>query len=101
MTGPVSTAAYFPWDGGAIFLGTAGVLPLHAHQAIQVCFRFEGQIRLRPSDRQPWVGYDVAIVPSRVRHAMDGGQVHYGATLFVVRHEPTRVGDQQTGPPVC
>jgi AraC family transcriptional regulator len=83
MTGPVSTAAYFPWEGGAIFLGTAGVLPLHAHQAIQVCFRFEGQIRLRPSDRQPWVGYDVAIVPSRVCHAMDGGQVHYGATLFV------------------
>lgn len=83
MTEPVSTAQYFPWDGGAIFLGTAGVLPAHAHQAIQICFRFEGRIRLRASNEAPWADYDIAIVPSRARHAMDGSRVHYGATLFV------------------
>jgi AraC-like DNA-binding protein len=83
MTEPVSSAQYFPWDGGAIFVGTAGVLPAHAHQAIQVCFLFEGRIRLRPNNEKPWTDYDVAIVPSRQSHAMDGLRIHYGATLFV------------------
>ena len=83
MTEPVSSAQYFPWDGGAIFVGTAGVLPAHAHQAIQICFLFEGRIRLRPSDEDPWLDYDLGIVPSQHAHAMDGSRTHYGATLFV------------------
>ena len=83
MTEPVSSAQYFPWDGGAIFVGTAGVLPAHAHQAIQICFLFEGCIRLRPSDEDPWLDYDLGIVPSQHAHAMDGSRTHYGATLFV------------------
>lgn len=83
MTEPVSTAQYFPWDGGAVFVGTAGVLPAHAHQAIQICFLFEGRIRLRPSDASEWGDYDIGLVPSRHAHAMDGGKVHHGATLFV------------------
>jgi AraC-like DNA-binding protein len=83
MTEPVSTAQYFPWDGGAIFVGTGGVFPAHAHQAIQICFLFEGRIRLRPSDEDPWTDYDVALVPSRHSHAMDASKVHPGATLFV------------------
>lgn len=83
MTAPVSTAQYFPWNGGAIFVGTAGALPAHAHQAIQICFLFEGRIRLRERDQDPWTEYDVAIVPSRHSHGMDGRGVHHGATLFV------------------
>jgi len=83
MTEPVSNAQYFPWDGGAVFVGTAGVLSAHAHQAIQICFLFEGRIRLRPSDKAPWTDYDIGLVPSLHAHAMDGGKVHYGATLFV------------------
>ncbi len=83
MAEPVSTAQYFPWDGGAIFVGTAGVLPAHAHQAIQICFLFEGRIRLRPNDEAPWTDYDLGVVPSRHPHAMDGSKIHYGATLFV------------------
>jgi AraC family transcriptional regulator len=83
MTEPVSTAQYFPWDGGAIFVGTAGVLPAHAHQAIQICFLFEGRIRLRPSDEEPWLDCDLGIVPSQHSHAMDGSRTHYGATVFV------------------
>jgi len=87
---PVSVAQYFPWEGGAIFIGKAGELPAHAHQAIQICFLFEGRIRLRQSNEDPWTDYDLAIVPSRHRHGMDGSRVHYGATLFV---EPeTRAG---------
>ena len=83
MTEPVGTAQYFPWNGGAIFVGTAGAFPAHAHQAIQICFLFEGRIRLRASDADEWRGYDVAIVPSRHSHGMDGSRNRYGATLFV------------------
>lgn len=87
MAKPVSTAQYFPWDGGAIFVGTAGEIPAHAHQAIQICFLFEERIRLRASAADAWRDYDVAIVPSREPHSMHGGDVHLGATLFV---EPER-----------
>jgi len=83
MTAPVSTAQYFPWDGGAIFVGTAGELPAHAHQAIQICFLFEGRIRLRPHDEDPWTDYALGIVPSQHSHGMNGSRTHYGATLFV------------------
>ena len=83
MTKPISTAQYYPWDGGAIFVGTAGVIPAHAHHAIQICFLFEGCIRLRSTDEDQWMDYELAIVPSQQRHAMDGSEVHYGATLFV------------------
>jgi AraC family transcriptional regulator len=83
MTEPISVAQYFPWDGGAIFLGTAGAIPAHAHQAIQICFLFSGRIRLRTNNEEPWTDYELALVPSRQRHAMDGSRVHYGATIFV------------------
>jgi AraC-like DNA-binding protein len=83
MTEPISTAQYFPWDGGAIFVGKAGAFPAHAHQAIQICLLFDGRIRLRPNDAEPWTDYDLAIVPSRHSHGMDGSKVHYGATIFV------------------
>ena len=88
MTEPVSTAQYFPWDGGAVFVGTAGVFPAHSHQAIQICFLFEGRIRLRPADEGEWTDYDLAIVASQQSHAMDGAKVHYGATLFVEPETP-------------
>lgn len=83
MTGPIGTAQYFPWDGGAVFVGVAGVFPEHAHQAIQICLLFEGRIRLRPTDDAPWADFDVAIVPSQHSHAMDGARTQFGATLFV------------------
>jgi AraC family transcriptional regulator len=83
MTEPVSNAQYYPWDGGAVFVGTAAIIPTHAHQAIQICFLFDGRIRLRAGDDASWADYDVAIVPSQHAHAMDGSRVHYGATLFV------------------
>ena len=88
MTAAVSTARYFPWDGGAIFIGTAGEIAAHAHQAIQICFRFEGCIRLRADRSDSWSDYEIALVPSRVTHAMDGGRVHFGATIFVEPETP-------------
>jgi AraC-like DNA-binding protein len=83
MTEPVSSAQYFPWDGGAIFVGTGGVFPAHAHHAIQICFLFDGRIRLRPSDEDAWTDYDLGVVPSLQSHGMDGSRTALGATLFV------------------
>jgi AraC family transcriptional regulator len=83
MSEPVSSARYFPWDGGAVFVGTAGVFPAHAHQAIQICFLFDGRIRLRANDNDAWTDCDVGIVPSQHSHGMDGSRTQYGATLFV------------------
>jgi len=83
MTEPVSSAQYFPWDGGAVFVGTGGVFPAHAHHAIQICLLFAGRIRLRPSDEAAWTDYDLGVVPSLAPHGMDGSRTELGATLFV------------------
>jgi len=83
VTELVSSAQYFPWDGGAVFVGTGGVFPAHAHQAIQICFLFDGRIRLRPADDAAWTDYDIGIVASRHAHGMDGSRTRLGATLFV------------------
>lgn len=83
MTRTVGAARYFPWDGGSVFIGRSGAVPVHAHQAIQVCFLFDGQIRLRTDDRAPLSGYRVAVVPSRQAHAMDGSAGDLGAVIFV------------------
>ncbi len=83
MTNPVGIAQYYPWDGGSIFVGKSGAFPTHAHQAIQICFLFEGCTRLRAKDDDPWSDYEIAVVPSRQPHGMDGSRIHYGAVLFV------------------
>ena len=98
----VEWAASQPWSTGRVgmtghsYVGStptvaaASAFPAHAHQAIQISFLFEGRIRLRAHDDDPWTEYAIAIVPSQQRHGMDGAKVHYGATLFV---EPeTRAG---------
>ncbi len=72
------------WDGGCIFLGSAGgQLSVHAHQAIQISFGRGGNIRLRPSDAAPWRSYPVGIVGSHQPHAFDATEVSVGATLFI------------------
>lgn len=82
MAQPLNTVQFFPWDGGAIFVGRGGAIPAHAHQAIQICFLFEGRINLRASDREPWTSYDLGLVPSRRPHGMDAGG-GLGALLFI------------------
>lgn len=80
----VGDAQLFLWDGGCIFIGsTAGKFPVHAHQAIQISFGVTGEIRLRPSDDEPWASYTVALIPSRHPHAFDGTGVSAGVVLFV------------------
>lgn len=85
MTQVVSgTGAYVPWNGGCLFIGSnVGVVPLHAHYAIQIVFGSEHGVRLRMSQRDDWTEYTAAIIPSRQPHSMDATRVRDNAVLFV------------------
>ena len=74
-----------------MFIGRhVGVVPLHAHYAIQIVFGSEPGVRLRLSEREPWTAYTGAMIASRQPHSMDSSNVPANAILFV---EPeTRVG---------
>lgn len=84
MATVVSDFAFFMWDGGCAFIGSnTGVLPVHAHQAMQICFGRSGRIRLRPADEAPWRSYEVGLIASQQPHAFDATDVPVGAVLFV------------------
>jgi AraC-like DNA-binding protein len=80
-----STFGHFvPWDGGCLFIGRAtGVVPVHAHYAIQIAFGAEPGIRFRTGEREEWTEYTGAIIPSRQPHSMDVSRVTCNAVLFV------------------
>jgi AraC family transcriptional regulator len=83
----VSTRAFgqfVSWDGGCLFIGrAAGVVPMHAHYAIQLALGSAYGIRFRSSDRDDWTEYSGAIIPSRQPHSMDASVVPSNAVLFV------------------
>jgi AraC-like DNA-binding protein len=80
----VGDVQLFLWNGGCIFIGsTVGTFAVHAHQAIQITFGVSGELRLRPSDRDPWTSYRLAVIPSRQPHAFDATGVSLGVVLFV------------------
>ncbi|HEX6060298.1 MAG TPA: AraC family transcriptional regulator [Gemmatimonadaceae bacterium] len=75
---------FVSWDGGCLFIGRdVGVVPLHAHYAIQVVFGSEHGVRLRTSERDEWSAYGGAIIPSRQPHTMDASGIGVNAVLFV------------------
>ena len=75
---------FVSWNGGCLFLGNgAGVIPLHAHYAIQIAFGLEPGVRFRASERDQWTSYTGAIIPSRQPHAMDASALTMNAVLFV------------------
>lgn len=74
------------WDGGCIFVGTwVGVVPMHAHYAIQLAFSGVPGLRFRSSDEEDWAIFDGAIIASRQPHSMDTTQLPRpgNAVLFV------------------
>ena len=84
----MSTAAgvghFVSWDGGCLFIGRgSGIVPMHAHYAIQIAFGSEWGIRFRTNEREEWTEYGGVIIPSRQPHAMDASRVHFNAVLFV------------------
>ncbi len=80
---------FVPWDGGCLFIGRAGgIVPPHAHYAIQVAFGSEPGIRFRGGEGDPWTAYAGAIVPSRQPHSMDVSALPANAVLFVEPETP-------------
>ena len=75
---------FVPWDGGCLLIGRAGgVIPVHAHYAIQIAFGSAPGIAFRASDDDAWTAYDGALIPSRQPHAMDATRVAPCAVLLV------------------
>ena len=85
MSSPERARADFvSWNGGCLFMSrSGGVVPTHAHYAIQVAFGSTPGIGFRTSDREPWTAYDGVVIPSRQPHAMDVTAVPFSAVLLV------------------
>jgi len=75
---------FVPWDGGCLLIGHAGgIVPVHAHYAMQIGFGAAPGIRFRASERDAWTAYVGAIIPSRQPHAMDATAAAPNAVVFV------------------
>jgi AraC family transcriptional regulator len=75
---------FVPWNGGCLLIGRAGgVIPVHAHYAIQIAFGAAPGIRFRTGEHEAWTEYGGAIIPSRQPHAMDATHVHPSAVLLI------------------
>ena len=79
------SSTFVSWDGGCLFLSSrsSGIVPMHAHYAIQVAFGSERGIRFRSTAEEEWTAYGGAIIPSRQPHTMDAKQLSLSAVLFV------------------
>ena len=75
---------FVSWDDGCLLIGRGGgIVPVHAHYAIQIAFGAVPGIRFRANERDAWTAYDGAIIPSRQPHAMDATHVQPNVVLFV------------------
>jgi AraC-like DNA-binding protein len=74
-----------PWEGGCLLVSEgAGIVPMHAHYAIQIAFCSEPGIRFRTSDDADWTEYGGAVIPSRQPHSMNIREgLRYNAVMFV------------------
>lgn len=91
MPTPLGTGDLVAWDGGVLLIGRANrVIPLHAHQAIQIAFGYAAPVALRTADADAWTACPLGIIPSRQPHSMDATASTYNVVILV---EPeTRVG---------
>lgn len=84
MSSAVGVGHFLSWDGGCLLIGrSTGVIPLHAHYAIQITVGSERGVRFRTSEREDWTEYHGVIIPSRQPHSMDATRVRSNAILFV------------------
>lgn len=84
MTEPSWTAAprWYLWDGGfALISGSDGVVPQHAHHALQIVITMEGEAAIR-EEGEDWRAGRGIIVPPNVVHSF-AGRGAFGAMLFV------------------
>ena len=73
---------WYVWDGGFFAIGRAkGVVPRHAHHAIQIVVALDGEITAQGADGRWLTGRGIIIGPD-LEHAYDS-QGAFGAMLFV------------------
>jgi len=73
---------WYVWDGGFLAIGQArGVVPRHAHHAIQIVLALEGEIAVQGKDER-WVTARGIIVGPDLEHSFDA-QGSFAAMLFV------------------
>ncbi|RYI95616.1 MAG: helix-turn-helix domain-containing protein, partial [Acetobacteraceae bacterium] len=71
------------WPGASVWIGhDVGVVPDHAHHAIQVSLSMEGRFRIRARGWAEWLETTSAVVMPDITHQLDGGGTAV-ATLFV------------------
>lgn len=74
---------YF-WEGGWIGVGAGrGVVPPHAHHAIQICIGLDGPVRLRHRDDE-WMDVTAGVVLPDVVHSFDAS----GSTTALIFIDP-------------
>lgn len=72
------------WDGGCAFIGSSSRrVPVHSHQAIQLTFGMDGDVRLSSAEDSPWSSYPMALVASHQPHTLDALEVSLGAVFFI------------------
>jgi AraC family transcriptional regulator len=75
---------FVSWNGGCLLIGrSAGMIPTHAHYAIQIAFGSVEGVRFRASERDEWQAYRGAMIPSRQPHSMDATAMPLNAVMFV------------------
>lgn len=75
---------FVPWDGGCMLIGHGGgIVPVHAHYAIQIALGDAPGIAFRGSDAEAWTTYGGAMIPSRQPHSMDATRPPHTAVVFV------------------
>jgi AraC family transcriptional regulator len=76
------TVRWYVWDGGFLALGRAhGIVPPHAHHAIQIVLALDGEIAACDSDHRWRSGRGLIIGPD-IEHSYDSRDA-FGAMLFV------------------
>ncbi len=69
--GPWQPILYF-WEGGWLGIGHAtGVVPEHAHHAVQVSIGLDGPVRFRAPDEE-WIECDIGVIRPNAPHLFDG-----------------------------
>lgn len=58
--------------GRALYVGPTRDTKAHAHHAIQACFSLDEPFGLREAPSNSWMSANAAIIPTNVRHQLDG-----------------------------
>lgn len=76
------TVRWYLWDGGFLAIGRAkGVVPRHAHHAIQIVVALEGEIAVQGEDELWQTARGIIVAPDR-EHSFDA-QGAFAAMLFL------------------